>query len=144
MSSTTLAARIAAAAVALRNCEHYHNPEWQPIWCRVLHKLAAEYLPHGSGFDSGCRIDDSRTDGARITITADYHSMDEFGAYDGWYSYTATARASFVGLVVTVRGPDRGIGLRDHVADCLAHALESEVPDEAWQRIIEAARAVAS
>jgi hypothetical protein len=43
-----------------------------------------DFLPSGSGIDSGTKINLDKSQSDKIILTFDYHHMDEHGFYDGW------------------------------------------------------------
>lgn len=54
------------------------------------------FLPHGSGIDSGTKIDLDKSKPDKIVLKFDFHHMDENGFYDGWSTdWTATITPTF-------------------------------------------------
>lgn len=49
-----------------------------------LETLARNYLPAGSGFDDGTRIDVRNSSKDLVILHSKYHHMDEHGFYCGW------------------------------------------------------------
>ena len=45
-------------------------------------------LPSGSGIDSGMKIDIEKSNRNEITLTGDYHYMDDNGFYAGWFGFS--------------------------------------------------------
>ncbi len=50
----------------------------------VLARLTNNYLPSGSGFDSGTVIDIENSTEDRLVIGSAYHHMNDYGEYCGW------------------------------------------------------------
>ncbi len=82
----TLATRCRAA----KQC----NTDWAATHEESIEWLEENYLPHGSGFDSGCsvRIEESGPD--KLVIDAPYHYMDDVGQYREWWDLVATITPS--------------------------------------------------
>ena len=54
-----------------------------------------DYLPHGSGFDNGCRIDWEQSKPNKMVILTSYHFMNEQGMYSHWDDYKIVITPSF-------------------------------------------------
>lgn len=127
--SRRLAYAIASLATAIRNCERAGNKEWESRHREKLESLVREYMPSGSGFDSGTTIDLDRTGGERITFNTAFHHMNDAGMYNGWTQHVVTVRPHFIGgLQVKVSGPDRN-GIKDYIAESFELALIAEVTE---------------
>lgn len=126
--------QLARTLIALRNCQaHDDNREhWdamEDMHSDRIEKLCKDYLPSGSGFDSGSvlLIDDSRPD--RLVIRADFHHMDENGFYCGWSEHTVIVRASLAfGFELRITGPNRR-GIKDYISDVFYSALNTVIND---------------
>lgn len=132
----TLLRAIVSALVARANCERSGNSEWYGKHSARLESLA-EFLPSGSGFDSGTEIDVERTSekGAdtireRIFLNTSFHHIDsESGCYDGWTSHRITVRPDLLfGFDLTISGPDRN-GIKEYMHEVFAAALSAEVEE---------------
>lgn len=122
--------RIASKVVAYHNCVKSNNGNWMRRHEEDLREIERNYLPHGSGFDSGCTIDIDKSNDTRIVINSSYHVMNENGFYSGWVDFTVTVRPllSF-GFVLDIKGrfskcsdPD---GLKSYLLDTFADALHA-------------------
>ena len=71
------------------------NAEFEVEKYDKLQELA-EYLPSGSGIDSGCTIDEENSTKNKIIIHSSFHHMDENGFYCGWSDFTVTVTPDFV------------------------------------------------
>ena len=120
--------RIMASALAARiNCIASHNTEWFSRHSDSLTHYASDYLPCGSGFDSGTTINLDRSTGERIVLETAFHHMDEYGGYDGWTDHTITVKPSLLfGFTLTISGPDRN-GIKDYMYEVFQSALSEEV-----------------
>lgn len=121
----TLAQQIASLCVARRNCIKAGNTEWQSNHSETLERIARDYLPSGSGIDSGTTIDLDATDIDKIVLTTSYHHMNENGMYDGWTDHKITIRPSFLGLDINIGGRNRN-DIKDYLHDVFSSCLSSE------------------
>lgn len=116
---------IADALEALRNCQRAERREpgvtFSPDWtryhrARIAH-LVDYYMPSGSGFDSGTRIDEDLSRPDCLVFYTSFHHMDEHGSYDGWTEHTVRVYPCFArGVHLTITGRDRN-GIKDHIAE---------------------------
>lgn len=118
--------QIAQTAMAIQNCEKSNNTEWYAKHSERLRSIESNDLPHGSGFDNGCTIDESND--ARIVISCPYHCMNDGGYYDGWIDYKAIVKPSLAfGFDLRIVGRDyKGTGLKDYVSESIRECLDSE------------------
>lgn len=121
---------LASTIDARLNCLKIGN-DWAAKHKAMLEELARNYLPHGSGFDCGTKIDLDASTGEKIVLTTSFHHMSEHGYYDGWTEHTITIRASLVfGYDLKIGGRDRN-EIKDYIADAFRDALSAELePDE--------------
>jgi hypothetical protein len=123
---------LAMTAAARLRCNKNGHVEWFEINTNRLEQLAKEYLPSGSGIDTGCEIDLDNTMGEKIVIESQYHALDEYGSYIEWVDFTVTVTPSLqYECVVDVQGGDlsRHDGLKDYLVDVFAAALDREVDE---------------
>ena len=85
--------QIASKIHVIENCNESNNDDWMTRHSNSLIEIANHYLPHGSGIDSGCNIDDNSTQD-KIIINSAYHAMDENGFYCGWIHFDVIVIAS--------------------------------------------------
>ena len=125
MTARTLAREIARRIQAIENCRASGNTEWQEMHAEAVRALARDYLPSGSGFDSGSAVDLNASRPDCIVIRTEFHHMHESGVYDGWTQHVVRVRPSLAyGLAITVSGPNRD-GTKDYIAEVFADSLES-------------------
>lgn len=86
---------IATLVDAYKRCLETGN-QYADTHIERLLKIEREYLPHGSGIDSGCGIDMQKSSGEKVVITFGYHFMDDNGMYAGWDEYRLTVKPSLV------------------------------------------------
>ena len=98
-----------------------------------LQRLAREYLPSGSGFDSGCYIelDESRRD--KIVIRCDFHHLNENGFYSGWTTHRAIVTPCLLfGFALRITGKDKD-GIKEYIADSMHCALSAKIKKDSEQ-----------
>jgi hypothetical protein len=98
---TTLISRIYRTIQAKNNCLKNDKMDWFVKHNQYLNELEKNYLPHGSGIDSGCIISDKSKED-RIIIIIPYHLMNENGFYCGWQDFTVICKPSFDGINIKI------------------------------------------
>lgn len=118
---------IASTIAALKNCEKSGNREWFEKHKDTLYDIEKNILPHGSGIDSGCKINLEKSSENKIVIDVPYHCMDENGYYAGWRDYQIIIRAHLASsFVIDVKGRDYN-GLKDYLADTFHYVMNEDV-----------------
>lgn len=121
---------LASVIDARLNCKYTGNTEWFERHTERLEQLQRDYLPSGSGIDSGTKIDLDHSTGDRIVLTFGFHHMNEAGMYDGWTEHTAIVTASLVhGMQLRITGRDRN-GIKDYLHDTFNQALCSDTREQ--------------
>ena len=120
---------LARAIVARLNCIASSNAEWQERWEDKAHCIVRDYLPSGSGVDSGTKLDLDACKPERIVLQTSFHHMAGNGFYDGWTDHTVTVTPSFVGgFDVKVSGRNRN-DIKDYLGelyhDCLSVDMDA-------------------
>lgn len=123
-----IASRLAARMNCIRDqARQPHLAEWIDKHRDAADELARDYLPSGSGFDSGTLIDWERSRPDRLVLLTGFHHMDENGMYSGWSQHTVTVRPSLVhDIDLRISGPDRD-GIKEYIADAFDSALRATV-----------------
>lgn len=117
--------KIAHCLQAIENCKASGNNEWQETHSETLRTIEREYLPHGSGFDWGCRILETSTP-QKLAISCDWHRMDSNGFYCGRSDYVAIVRPCLLfDFDVTIKGRDWN-QVKEYVHSTMQHALNEE------------------
>lgn len=81
-----LYSELALAVQARRNCDERkpeRNAEWFDRWTERI-SLLTDLLPHGSGFDNGCKVDLDVSHAEKLVLITAFHHMNESGMYDAW------------------------------------------------------------
>lgn len=125
MQTNKLYVEIASTLTSLANCEQIPNHNWAPIWTQRLKDLL-EYMPNGSGFDTGTEIDRSASNG-KLVFTTSFHHMNDVGFYDGWTDHRVTVEPHLVhGFTLRISGKNRN-GIKDYIHDVFSGCLNTTV-----------------
>ncbi len=124
--------RLAGLLNARDNCILSNNTEWVEKHEESLNNTVREYLPHGSGIDSGCQIDLDKSNDNRLVICSEYHAMNENGYYDGWYGFHVTVKPSLqFGFNLKITGNmGKYNDVKDYLYDVFDFALRGELTKE--------------
>ena len=122
MRNMTVAQVLASAIQARKNCDLSGNAEWFTIWNARIHKLEKNFLPSGSGIDSGTSVSFDYSHGEKLVLYTSYHHMNGNGYYDGWTEHTVTVTPSFSGLNIRISGRNRN-DIKDYLHDTFYQSL---------------------
>lgn len=106
--------------------------EWKDRAENSIFEIEKEYLPSGSGFDSGCTVnlDKSRPD--KLIIETPYHCMNDAGYYDYWVYPCVIVKPSlqfnfsFDINWKGYRGKYKEL-LTDYIVDCVYESLTKDI-----------------
>lgn len=115
---------------ARKNCQEQRNIEWfNKHTDRILY-LVAEYMPSGTGFDNGTKINLEESHAEKLVFYTEFHHMHDLGMYDGWTEHTVVVTPSFLsGLNMRVSGRNRN-DIKDYIYEAFDLALKQEIkPD---------------
>ncbi len=142
MTTTTVAARISQALSALSYVggerADSRSEALRQSHLDVLTALVVEYLPSGSGFDSGTTLDIPKSHPTKLVFNTSFHHM-AYGVSDGWTDHTVTAQPTFSGLMLRVSGRNRN-GIKDYIYETFDAALRRAADDEFVRRIMRESR----
>ena len=135
----TIAYHIASLLQAIENCRSASNPnpEWETRHARRLSRFIKEYLPSGSGWDCGTKLDTDKSTPTRLVFYGQFHHMDDTGSYDGWTQHTITAHPAFDGVLLTISGQNRNdvkYHLHELFETSLTHRLDRLAIDALYTR----------
>lgn len=95
--------------------------------CEVLRMLCKNFMPSGSGIDTGTEIDIARSTPDKLIFTFGFHFIDEHGFYDGWEDYTVKVTPSLrYRLSLTINGKNRN-DIKDYLHDTYYWALKRNI-----------------
>lgn len=118
--------KLASLVQAHINCEISGNKEWFEEHEARIEELVENYMPSGSGFDCGTKIDLDKSTPEKLVFYTDFHHMNE-GYYDGWTEHRITVRPSLAfGFTLTISGRNRN-EIKDYIHQAFDCALNEEV-----------------
>ncbi len=131
MQNQKLFTAIASALLARQNCLAWPDDKQKREWAAKhesrIDALVKRYLPSGSGFDCGTKIDYDKSRSEKLVFNTSFHHMDESGGYAGWSEHAVTVRASlWAGITITVSGRDRN-GIKDYISEAFNALYSTEV-----------------
>ena len=122
-----LYSELASTVQARLNCIASHNEEWEAKHEQHVLSLVSDYMPHGSGFDSGTKIDLSASHADRLVFDTAYHRMDDNGSYDGWTEHRVTVTPSLHGQFnLRISGRNRN-DIKEYISETFYWALAYDV-----------------
>lgn len=103
----------------------------------TIERLVRDFMPSGSGFDAGTKLDLDASHAEKLVFTTGYHHMDESGGYDGWTEHVVTVTPSLTsGFNLRVSGRNRN-DIKDYMHKSFAHALRSDCEFATWQYVFD-------
>src|SRR6266704_3653238 len=94
MSERPLYKHLASIVGARLNCQKSDNIEWLDKHEESIEYLVKNFMPSGSGIDSGTKIDLDESTSEKLVFHFGFHHIDENGMYDGWTEHTLTVLPS--------------------------------------------------
>lgn len=91
-----------------------------------IKRLCREFMPSGSGFDSGTTLDIDASGPTKLVFQTAYHHMNEDGFYDGWTQHKVTVLSEFDGLNIRIGGRDRN-NIKEYIGETFYSALHQEI-----------------
>jgi hypothetical protein len=98
---------ISSAVEARLNCQKSGNTEWFEKHTMTITELCKSFLPSGSGFDSGTKIDLDKSHAEKLVFYTSFHHMNDTGYYDGWTEHTITVAPGFNSPNIRISGHNR-------------------------------------
>jgi hypothetical protein len=125
---------LALAVDARLTCIKRDNNEWRDIHKETIHTIVKRYMPSGSGFDSGTKIDLDKSTGDKLVFNTSFHHMNEHGYYGRWTYHTVVVKPSFIGLFdLNIGGPNYN-DIKELIAQSFDIALKERVASEDYAR----------
>jgi hypothetical protein len=125
-----VASLVASCLEAIDNCKRSGNAEWEAKHRDRVQELVSEFMPSGSGWDEGTKLDWDKSTPDRLVFFGSFHHMDE-GSYDGWTEHTITVKPSLAhGFTIVVSGRNRN-DIKDYLAE-MFHGCLSEPVTHYW------------
>lgn len=92
-----------------------------------IDRLVKKFMPYGSGFDSGSRIDHEQSTSNKLVFNTSFRHMDESGYYNGWSDHTIVVTPDLMHTVdIAVSGDDTN-DINDYVHEQFSYALNVEI-----------------
>ena len=127
---TKLYAAMAGLILARENCERFGKHEWKGRHTERLLRLVKNYMPSGSGLDTGTEIDMDKSEANKLVFNFSFHHMDEHGGYDGWTEHYALVKPSlYCGIRVIIGGRDRN-QIKEYLHEVYETALHTEIDEK--------------
>ena len=132
----TIIQKIYSAWQAKENCERNNFQEWLANWRDELREIEKNYLPHGSGFDNGTKIE--KVTDQKIILKSAFHIMDDSGYYREWIDFIIIVRPGFTTISVDAIGQfsrlhkkSYGYGIKDYIEEEFYNCLTEEEKENA-------------
>jgi hypothetical protein len=120
---------LASKVQALRFCQRTGDA-WADKHREMIEKLVMDYMPRGSGFDSGTTIDVDASTGEKLVFETAFHHLDGNGCYDGWTDHTVTVKPSLIyGFTLLISGRDRN-EVKAYISEAFDASLSTEISSE--------------
>ncbi len=130
--------RIATCVQAMENCRASGNSEWLDRHQETAEKMVKLFMPSGSGFDNGTRLDFDMSGPNKLVFQTGFHHMNDAGMYDGWTDHSVVVTPDLAnGFVLKIFGRDRQ-GIKEYIAEMFHSALGTDVTDEIEAKIVGA------
>lgn len=126
---TTVVRAISATIQAIENCKKSNNQGWLDKHEAKLNVLVENYLPHGSGFDSGTQIILEKCNQHKLVFQCDFHHMDDMGGYVGWSFHTVVVTPSFSGCDIRITGRNRR-DIKSYIGEEFSYRINQEIDTE--------------
>jgi len=114
---------LACLIAARNNCAKSANNEWYDKHEEHIEWIVKQFMPHGSGFDAGTKLDLEASTSEKLVFVTAYHHMNENGMYGGWTEHKVTVRPSLAfDYQIKITGRDRN-QIKDYMHECFDCAL---------------------
>lgn len=122
--------QLANTVQALKSCRLEGKTEWIERHEENLERILSDILPHGSGFDRGCTLNEEESNRDKLVFNVSFHHMDDHGYYDGWTDHNVIVTPEFIsGFRLRVTGRNKR-DIKTYIAEQF-YDLFSTHPDTA-------------
>lgn len=126
-SKTMLYKKLANLILAIHNCEKHGNAEWLANHSANMRQLVKDFMPSGSGIDSGTTLVLDECTEDKLVFQTSFHHMAESGMYDGWTEHRIVVTASlWSDINLRIGGQNRN-EIKDYLHEVFHTALTTEV-----------------
>jgi hypothetical protein len=118
---------LASAIDARKRCKETGNAEWFERHSETIEQLVADFLPSGSGWDCGTKIDLEASHADFIELFGEFHHMNDGGMYDGWTAHSIIVTPSLLnGFNLRISGRNRN-EIKDDLHEMFDVRLRQEI-----------------
>jgi len=97
--------------------------DWTVKHTDTIETLVKNFMPSGSGIDSGTKIDLDQSTSEKLVFHFGFHHMDENGMYDGWTDHKLTVTPSLqFKFNLSISGRNRN-DIKDYLHETYSYAL---------------------
>ena len=129
MNTMKVYQEIALSFNAYQTCKKNNNDEWlEKHETRIL-EIVKNFLPSGSGLDSGIKLNFDESTTNKLVFDSSYHCMNNNGYYDGWADFKLfiTPDLSF-GFNTRISGKfGKYADTKDYLHTIFRNALNTEI-----------------
>jgi hypothetical protein len=119
--------RLASAIQARKNCEQAGHAEWFAKHSETIEQLVRDFMPSGSGWDRGTKIDLDASHADKLVLYGEFHHMNDGGFYDGWTEHTITVTPSLLhDFNVRISGRNRN-DIKEYLHEMFSSCLEQTI-----------------
>jgi hypothetical protein len=119
--------QLASAIQARKNCEQAGNTEWHAKHSETIVQLVADFMPSGSGWDEGTKIDVDASHADKFVFYGAFHHMNDGGFYDGWTTHVVTVTPSLLNdFNIRISGRDRN-DIKEYLHEMFSTCLQEVI-----------------
>lgn len=127
--------RLAQYVDAMHRAQTYGNQEWKQKHKEELLRMVANYLPSGSGFDNGSKLDLDTSEPDCLVINTSFHHMNENGYYTGWTEHKIKVKPSLAyGFVLSIAGRNLN-DIKQYIGETFEVSLNQEIDERTGENI---------
>ena len=122
---------LARLVLARQNCIKSNNHEWKDKHETRINFIVKNFLPSGSGIDSGNTIDLEKSNDEKLIIYSSFHAMNEDGYCDRWIDFTLIVKPSLsFGILLDIKGKfGNRQDIKEYLYDIYRESLEQVIEE---------------
>lgn len=111
---------LARAFNAHGNCNKRGNMDGANNAINKIETMVRNYLPSGSGFDSGTKFNWQESNENKLVFNTAFHHMNEGGYYSGWTEHKVIVTPNLMfGFNIKITGRNRN-DIKEYIHSCFA------------------------